>query len=281
MGEGRSGTTMLDLMLGSSDEAFSVGEVYALYRPWRTYHYQLKCSCGRDLCEIWEAMKKAPEERFHDELSKFTGMEFIVDSSKDLNWIIDNNTWALRHQFRVFNVLIYKQPLDSYYSFWKRNVAYWKWVYGYASYHWRLFQSHIPFISISFDQLLENPEGVLKSLCGLLKMTYTENQEKFWEFDHHLISGSAGTRQQLSQDSRFREKDYEEPFQSQFNQHDRRISGSRILPSIVKKLIKHDFKNHKDLKFESIRKPPWYFYYAIKSKYKRIFPDKWQPPSQP
>jgi hypothetical protein len=38
-GAARSGTTMLDLMLGNSPDVFSYGEIYALFRPFRTHHF--------------------------------------------------------------------------------------------------------------------------------------------------------------------------------------------------------------------------------------------------
>lgn len=46
-GEGQSGSTMLDLMLGNGYDTFSCGEVYAWFRPWRTHHFRITCSCGK------------------------------------------------------------------------------------------------------------------------------------------------------------------------------------------------------------------------------------------
>ncbi len=277
LGEGRSGTTMLDLMLGSATDAFSVGEVYAWLRPWRTYHYQLKCSCGQDPCRIWQEIRSVPEEFFHSKLSKLVEKTHIIDSSKNLNWVIDNNIRAQNQNNRVFNILIYKHPIDSYYSFWKRGVSYWKWYYGYVSYHIRLFQSHLPFLAISLDELITNPPDTIKKVCAVIGLQYTVGQEKFWEFEHHILSGSAGTMRQIDQVGEIQQKNYQSPFKENLEQYQRRMSRSLPLSSIVRKVINQDYKIPQQGLHKNIKKPVWYYYYQLKSRYRRAFPVKWMP----
>ncbi len=62
LGGGHSGSTLLDLILGSCDEVFSGGELfyYDYYKDYRTLPWTLKrgriCTCGKgfDDCPIWE-----------------------------------------------------------------------------------------------------------------------------------------------------------------------------------------------------------------------------------
>ena len=60
-GAARSGTTMLDLMLGNASDAFSCGEVNARFRPWRSHHFNPECRCGQNPCQIWAEIADVPE----------------------------------------------------------------------------------------------------------------------------------------------------------------------------------------------------------------------------
>ncbi len=94
-GMGGSGTTMLDLMLGNGNDAFSCGEVYAWFRPWRSHHRSIVCSCGETPCPVWEQIKDSAENRFHSDVCRRLGVSFVIDSSKELRWLTDAQTWAV------------------------------------------------------------------------------------------------------------------------------------------------------------------------------------------
>lgn len=134
-GHGRSGSTMLDLMVGHGDNAFSCGEVYAWFRPWRTHHRKIVCSCGIDPCPVWEKIKNVSEEKFHFNTCVKLGIDFVVDSSKELNWLIDTQTWAAKSGMDVLNVLIWKTPHEMAFSNWKRNRSPLQWVKSFLHYH--------------------------------------------------------------------------------------------------------------------------------------------------
>ena len=99
-GSERSGSTMLDLIIGNDPAAFSCGEIYALYRPWRKHHFTPVCGCGEE-CEYLSEFKQIREDQFHNLLFETFGFSWVVDSSKDLNWVIDNQDWVLRDRGRV------------------------------------------------------------------------------------------------------------------------------------------------------------------------------------
>ena len=129
-GSERSGSTMLDLIIGNDPKAFSCGEIYALYHPWRTHHFEPKCGCGEE-CEYLKEFKSIREEQFHNLLFEKYGYSWIVDSSKDLNWIIDNQKWVIQNNGRVLNLLIWKQPATYSISFLKRgkDSNYWRAIF--------------------------------------------------------------------------------------------------------------------------------------------------------
>jgi hypothetical protein len=62
-GTSYSGSTMLDLIIGNDDKGFSLGEIYAWFRPYRTHHLNIKCSCDGIDCP-WDKLKYIKEDDF-------------------------------------------------------------------------------------------------------------------------------------------------------------------------------------------------------------------------
>ena len=115
-GTARSGNTMLDLILGNSDDTFSCGEVYAWFHPYRQHHFKINCSYGNNPCQTWEKIKDEPENEFHAAIFKTLGVSFVIDSSKDLCWLIDTQTWAFANNLKSINLVIWKDLLELAYS---------------------------------------------------------------------------------------------------------------------------------------------------------------------
>ncbi len=61
-GYGRSGSTVLDVLLGSADQAVSVGELVYLGEEWQ--HNDRTCACGTvyEHCPFWKDVFSTPEE---------------------------------------------------------------------------------------------------------------------------------------------------------------------------------------------------------------------------
>lgn len=161
LGAGRSGTTMLDLMLGNDDKSFSLGEVHAWFRPFRKHHFSIDCNCGKPDCDVWQKIKSFDESKFHISVFDTLNIEYLVDSSKNLRWVIDNNLWARRGNLRVINLCIYKMPIEYIYSIWKRNrnaesIA--RALRGYKLYYSRLIQTGLVFSTISFKDLVSETD---------------------------------------------------------------------------------------------------------------------------
>jgi len=211
-GAGRSGTTMLDLMLGNSKRAFSCGEVFAWFRPWEPEHHQIQCSCDEDPCPVWEEIKVGPEYRFHRDVVDIVGVKRVIDSSKDLAWIRDSNRWAPDNGMRAINVLIWKEPLELAYSWWKRG---WlpsdpmrpnesigrkyvrKALRSFVDYHATLLDFGFPVVSVSYRELVADPARVLESTCRAVGLPYEPGQERFWTKKHHFVFGSGTVRRAL------------------------------------------------------------------------------------
>jgi len=61
-GTSYSGSTLLDLMLSNAEDAFSCGEVYALFRPHKPHHFNPDCSCQQAACKVWPEARRQGEK---------------------------------------------------------------------------------------------------------------------------------------------------------------------------------------------------------------------------
>ena len=203
-GPGRSGTTMLDLMLGTPAEAFSCGEAVAAFQPRRPEHAHLVCSCGEDPCPVWERLRAGPVEQFHRRVADTLGVERVIDSSKWFGWVRDANRWGADSGMRVVNLLIWKEPLELAFSWWKRGElpADEEAIWCYVQYHARLLDAGFPVVSVPYADLADDPAGVLASTCRAIGLPYEPGQERFWTTQHHNLFGSSRARRNAASERR-------------------------------------------------------------------------------
>ena len=188
----RAGTTMLGLMLASGPDAVSCGEACAWFRVAR---YRPDATVP----EAYDVLKNESEHSFHRRLMAHHGVRFAVDSSKDVDWVIDHTRWAKSSGLRVFNVLIHKSPVDIALSWWKRN-EYARWYRYYLRYHLQLLWSGLDFWTVSYDDLVAHPGPTLRRICRLTGLPYFDGKEEFWNDEHELLgTNSRGVRSQLGQ----------------------------------------------------------------------------------
>jgi hypothetical protein len=279
-GAARSGTTMLDLMLGNSPDVFSCGEIYALFRPFRTHHFDPVCSCGDPECEIWKELRHVAESSFHAAALNRPGISYTVDSSKDLRWVLDNNMWAHKRGYRVCNVLTWKEPIDLAYSHWKRGYPINYFRKQFVDYYSRFLDLNLPFISVSYNKLVANPAIVLSDLCSRLGLTYEDGREQFWNKKHHHFFGSSGTASQVEQgDSKIkRESGFPPEFIAEFNRVAQESGPDRQLEEIISRLKACETVSVTDIdsskQVSSSGRPLWYYRHALKAVVRRHFPER-------
>ena len=208
-GPERSGTTMLDLMLGSGPDAFSLGEIsgwFHLYR-YRSGH-SLPDSWGDipglSVSDRRRLLYCSPED-FHRQAFDVLKVSHLIDSSKEKTWILNTQHWAAQHDYPVVNLLLVKDPVDYAHSFWKRG-RYAEWERVYRRYYRWMLESGIEFVSISLDDLVQNPASTLTSICAYVGLPYFPGKERFWEFSHHNVKGSPGVQKQVEQGASVIEK---------------------------------------------------------------------------
>lgn len=272
---------MLDLMLGNSEEAFSCGEIYALFRPFRQHHFDPECTCGRKDCPTWKQLRTCAESELHARALEQSGARYVIDSSKDLRWVLDSIDWAGRTDLTVYSVLIWKDPVDLAHSHWKRGrpVDYFR--KQFLDYYERFLALDIPFVSVSYTRLVEEPGAVLEPLCRWLGMDYTRDRAEFWRKQHHHFFGSAGTARQVGEgDSRVSlRRDFPEDFVRAFESLERagpdhrmervlaRLQAADIANGPGKGAVEADHTRPR-------RRPAWYYRHALKAAIRRHFPER-------
>ena len=191
---------MLDLMLGSGTDAFSLGEISGWFRLYRHRN-------DHPLPETWASALELPLEEvehllygpvadFHERAFEVLDVSHLIDSSKEKTWIIDTQHYASLHDYSVFNLLLLKDPVDFAHSFWKRG-RYNDWEGVYRRYYEWVLSSGIEFASIKLDDLIQSPASTLHQVCEYIGLSYFPGKERFWEFSHFNIKGSPGVQKQV------------------------------------------------------------------------------------
>ena len=279
---------MIDLMLGNADDAFSCGEVVAWFRPWRTHHFEINCSCGTSPCVFWKKIKDLRESAFHQSVLKELNLNYIVDSSKNLCWLIDTNIWAAQQGITVINLLVWKKPLSIAYSHWKRQNSFKNWPSIFIQYYKRFLQTKLPFISVCYNDFVSDVATSLKALCDAIGMPYFSGKELFWKKNHHYLFGSAGVRKQIRQGtSTIRAT---EEFHPEFLKHvehlNMRIERDSAIQTILNALQQRTILNRHETNcpareqfdLQSINRPFWYFLDYPRRIFRRHVPKKFIEP---
>lgn len=194
LGADFSGTTLLDLMLGSSPDAASVGELAAFVQPTAPGHRNPVCSCHRN-CGLWKSgslNKTAPYEN----LFEFHKTNTLIDSSKHVPWLISQSKKAKKYNLEISIVLIWKTADDYANSCANRGNPR-GWASKWLRYHRAVLQTNLPFYSVSLDHLITDRDKTLRGICKWLSLDFTPEMGEYNKKNHHIVFGSATARQAL------------------------------------------------------------------------------------
>ncbi|WP_419662168.1 hypothetical protein [Desulfosarcina variabilis] len=188
-----SGTTLFDMILANDVTGFSCGELSSLFYKRREHHQQYECGCGSSECKIWKNVITNGKSKIYDTLFKiFPNVNFIVDSSKDPIWINEQMDILRKSDIQSKNILIYKTPIESAYSFQKRGrfkIFEPSWI----NYHRLYFTLIKDFFTIKYADLVSK-EDLLPKICDSLEIPYFESKLKYWEKTHHTLFGNTSAK---------------------------------------------------------------------------------------
>ena len=188
---------MLDLMLANGNDGFSCGEVIALFRPFRPHHVNPTCGCRNPDCTIWNKATQYGEKDLYSGLFKqFQQLNFVVDSSKNLNWVFDQVRYLKKTDLQPVFILLWKEPIEFAYSSWKRGRSL-GWEVRWMRYYSTFFSIMNEWISIRYSDMVSNSSETIRGLCMKIGIPYYNGKELFWSGRHHTLFGSNSAKAHL------------------------------------------------------------------------------------
>ena len=274
VGASRSGTTLLDLMMGHRSAGFSCGEVAYVFRPRRSVQRQWRCRCGRDPCPVWKRFVTSDASRFHRSVVDGLQADLIADSSKSLSWLIDVHGWNRRAGLRTANVVIWKDPIDLAYSYWSRTSSPTAWRAAFVSYYGRFLELELPYTSVRYSDLVNDPARTIRGLCEALEVRYEPGQERYWEGeDHHHAFGSNAPFQNLgSKTPGIWTREPEPEFLDQWVNLAPVLSADEEVQHILRALAANDGSSCPFADGVTLRRPAWYFKDRGIGLFRRLIP---------
>ena len=160
MGYGRSGSTVLDAVLGSHEDAVGVGELCNLATAgWQNNEY---CACGKpaNSCEFWVAVRQLWEARGDTKhLSQFVDDEHYFERSW-LRW----PRWLLAKLYRSERLRRYLTQLDDLYASISLHAGSLVIIESSKEPIRALYLRDIPTLEVHLLHLVRDPRGVAWSL---------------------------------------------------------------------------------------------------------------------
>ncbi len=211
----RSGTTILDMILGTHSSCIAVGEVDNVIkvgqnRQWIEDHYN-RCTCGK--CEFWPAVMEAIDQQKSDSLevrytiflkifSKYFPGKIPIDSSKHLESLhVLSNISDCKSIRIVRDVRGWSVSLSSRIT--PNNMLRWYWKN-------RNFQAAAPdTIRIGYEPLVLNPEDTVPALCHTLSLEFEPTMLEINNAKSHILVGNRMRTNQslkIKYDGRWMEK---------------------------------------------------------------------------
>ncbi|MGI9294861.1 MAG: sulfotransferase family protein [Pseudomonadales bacterium] len=225
MGPGHCGSTLLDLILGSHPDAFSLGELHRIWTSIDTNEQPSKiCGVCPGSCNFWNQQVSLPMLKLYFSrknrlrsllrkvgqyvlnpyagLMKWSGKSILIDSSKNPAWI--KRQLAFSHRWRgITPYLVYisrdgRAVVNAYHrKYPQRGVEAITLQWKNQIIEMEEFYNQFPAdrkLNVSYEELASQPEIVIKSLCEHCSISYEPEMLRYWTHDHHHVFGNGGTR---------------------------------------------------------------------------------------
>jgi hypothetical protein len=185
-----SGSTWLNLMLGSTAESFSVGEI-----KWLLGEGLTACTLHGETCPLWSRFQRHNKGNPLRQLRELSGKRVLVvnNSRKALpiqqeSGIQPKFIHMIRDGRAVTASYLRKFPAKS-----MRQAASW-WTSGVRR-DLRLIRRQPPenTMRVIYEQLKADPAAHLPKICDFIGMPFDPGMIEFWNAEHHFLGGNRGT----------------------------------------------------------------------------------------
>ena len=212
-GTSYSGSTTLNLILGSLPGVIAIGESHWLvdmHEKLRLKHqlqkktifessdeeydkafYQCRLcnnNCTHYTREFRQKLKSGSHTTWHKELAQQFKSDIIVTSDKhpDIIRRLDNS-------LSNATVVLFKHPYNAWLSYQKRNPSLSYFIHEYTYAYQRFLYDYVnkgPLIFLQWERFVDTPEEYLKILCNKLEIPFDQNALNYWQKKHHYIGGN-------------------------------------------------------------------------------------------
>jgi len=204
-GAGHSGSTLLGLVLGSNTDAFYAGEARKsifIDNPKTPLRKRICKTCGAS-CAIWSHFSNQSGEDPYAKLSAITQKSTIIDSTKNVEWIEENNNLVRQRHCQTYLILLSRDGRAVTAS---RKRKYPERPFEEQCREWVAQLERIEHLAtnfngtvlkVSYEQLAQSPETTTKDLCASLNLTFEAGMLDPWNSEQHPLGGNAGTQSLL------------------------------------------------------------------------------------
>jgi len=229
--KGRSGSTLLDLLISSHNQVTSLGEINVLSarrkKIWRKKSPQTvlesRCTCGAKPildCLFWQGVEqfsgiplqeldmdsedpvifKQHNRAIFQAAAAVSGSEFIIDSSKNIRRL--KKLVAIK-DFNIKPIHLIRHPGGVVYSYIKRGK---NWLTHTRQYtnnfmHTRRLLENRHSFTIYYEELASTPQQTLAKLMKWLGLPFQDTQLNWKSTPHHNIFGN---KMRFSEDSQIK-----------------------------------------------------------------------------
>ncbi len=201
---GHSGSTILDLSLGSHNQIIGLGEIWDVIRQKDiSHHLKSVCSCGKTgyECDFWQKTIPILEQKISNIdkylqiidifFKKYGNNTILIDSSKnsydylkilnekfDLKVIFltrDYRSWAYSRNLRTHKPFIY-------FTF--------RWIAENIKLISELQKMNLQIFNIGYEELALFPEITLRKICDFIGLEFDKKMLNPAETNSHIIAGN-------------------------------------------------------------------------------------------
>jgi len=228
IGCGHSGSTLLDLILGSHSQAFSLGELRyigsLLPADAADSAATRICDICEDICDFWNRKanirllklyysRQTYLQRALGRLALYmynpyrllfdwSGKSILIDSSKAPGWIMRQlsvrHTWGNIEPYLLFICRDGRAVVNSFLrKYPERNIADKTKEWLTQINKMKKYYADFPEarrMRVHYEELATHPREVSEQICHLLDIDFEPEMLRYWRHAHHIIRGNAGTR---------------------------------------------------------------------------------------
>jgi hypothetical protein len=188
-----SGSTWLNLVLGSDDWATNVGEYFRPFKMRGHIACRLCEAEGRKECTVFHGIEKVGiEHAFHFAANR-TGKDIIIDASKNFEWA---SSFLGRSDLEAKFVHLIRHPCGFANSFARRvpeksySDIIQTWEHLNRNIEDYIRQSGCPGIVTSYEALANNPDITFPPLTSFAGGYWKSKSLEYWNVEHHGLGAN-------------------------------------------------------------------------------------------